>query len=179
MIMAKKKRLSKKALNTIFIEGLGDHVTWHSDTTSFPLLVDLCPRSLRLRVYLWNCTNPPGGRALDEYKIQIILPGQKHGERGHLDYSDGRMPIIGALVRDGEDIAFAFWDAEKHLDFAYSCNMQVKADVIVEALCTKVSETTRKNNERIVCARPQFLYDAIIRRMDIMHEELLGGTYES
>ena len=111
--MAKKKRLSKKALNTIFIEGLDDHVTWHSDTTSFPLLVDLCPRSLRLRVYLWNCTNPPGGRALGEYKIQIILPGQKHGERGHLDYSDGRMPIIGALVRDGEDIVFAFWDAEK------------------------------------------------------------------
>ena len=104
-----------------------------------------------------------------------ILPGQQRGERGQLDYSDGRLPIIGALVRDGDDVSFAFWDADKHSDFAYSGNMQVKADVIVESLCTKVSETVRNNNERIVCARPQYLYDAIIRRMDIMHEELLGG----
>ena len=108
-------------------------------------------------------------------KIQVILPGQQRGERGQLDYSDGRLPIIGALVRDGDDVSFAFWDADKHSDFAYSGNMQVKADVIVESLCTKVSETVRNNNERIVCARPQYLYDAIIRRMDIMHEELLGG----
>ena len=174
-MMAKGKRLSKQALNTIFVEGLGDHVVWHSDTSSSPLLVDLQPRNLHLRVYLWNCTNPPGGRALDEYKIQVILPGQQRGERGQLDYSDGRLPIIGALVRDGDDVSFAFWDADKHSDFAYSGNMQVKADVIVESLCTKVSETGRNNNERIVCARPQYLYDAIIRRMDIMHEELLGG----
>lgn len=173
--MVTGKRLSKKVLNTIFIEGLGNHVVWHSEMASSPLLVDLSPRSLRLRVYLWNCTNPPGGRALDEYKIQVILPGQKPGERGQLDYSDGRLPIIGALVRDGDDITFALWDADKHSDFAYSGNMQVKAEVIVEALCEKVSETVRKNNERIVCARPQYLYDAIIRRMDIMHEELLGG----
>ena len=53
--------------------------------------------------------------------------------------------------------------------------MQVKTDVIVESLYTKVSEIVRNNNERIVCARPQYVYDAIIRRMDIMHEELLGG----
>lgn len=83
-MMAKGKRLSKQALNTIFDEGLGNHVVWHSDTSSSPLLVDLQPRNLRLRVYLWNCTNPPGGRALDEYKIQVILPGQQRGERGNL-----------------------------------------------------------------------------------------------
>lgn len=173
--MAIGKRLSKKALNTIFIQGLGEHVVKHSDTATSPLLVDLQPRTLRLRVYLWNCTNPPGGRALDEYKIQVILPGQQRGERGYLDYSDGRLPVIGALVRDGDDIAFAFWDADKHSDFAYSGNMQVKADAIVEALCTKYSESVRNNNERIICARPEHLYDAIIRRMDIMHEDLLGG----
>lgn len=174
-MMTKSKRLNKKALNTIFIEGLSNHVIWHSDISLSPLLVDLQPRNLRLRVYLWNCTNPPGGRKLDEYKIQVILPGQQRGERGQLDYSDGRFPLIGALVQDGEDVSFAFWDAEKHSDFAYSGNMQVKTDVIVESLCTKVSETIRGNNERIVCARPQFLYDAIVRRMDIMHDELLGG----
>lgn len=169
------KRFSKTMLNTIFLDGLGDHVIWHSSTTSSPLLIDLKPRNLRLRVYLWNCTNPPGGRALGEYKFQVILPNQRPGERGKLDYSDGRFPIIGALARDGDDITFVFWDADKHNDFAYSGNMQVKAEVIVAALCEKVSESVRKNNEHIVCARPQFLYDAIIRRMDIMHEELIGG----
>ena len=147
--MTKGTRLSKQALNTIFIEGLGDHIVWHSDISSFPLLVDLQPRNLHLRVYLWNCTNPPGGRTLDEYKIQVILPGQQRGERGQLD-------------------------ADKHSDFAYSGNMQVKVDAIVESLCTRISESVRNNNERIVCARPQYLYDAIIRRMDIMHEDLLG-----
>lgn len=172
--MAKGKRLSKQMLNTAFLDGLGNHVAWHGDIASFPLLVDLQPRSLHLRVYLWNCTNPPGGRPLDEYKIQVILPGQQRGKRGQLDYSDGRMPIIGALAKDGEDISFAFWDADKHSDFAYSANLQVKADVIVKSLCTKISETIRNNNERIICVRPQYLYDAIIRRMDIMHEELLG-----
>lgn len=172
--MAKGKRLSKKALNTIFLKGLDDHVVWNSDASSSPLLVDLQPRHLRLRVYLWNCTNPSGGRALDEYKVQIILPGQKRGERGKLDYSDGRQPLIGALVKDGEDISFALWDANKHSDFSYSCNMQVKSDVIFESFYKKTSETVRTNNERIVCARPQFLYEAIIRRSDIEREELLG-----
>lgn len=173
--MAKGKRLSKKQLNSIFLEGLADHVIWHSDIETSPLLVDLQPRGLKLRAYLWNCTNPPGGRALDEYKIQVILPGQKHGVRGQLDYSDGRLPIIGALVQDGEDTVFALWDADKHPDFAYSGNMQVKADAIIEAFCRRLAETTRKNGERIVCARPQYLYDAVVRRMDIMHEDLIGG----
>lgn len=174
--MAESKRLSKKALNTIFIKGLGDHVSWHSSISDFPVLIDLTPRKLRLRVYLWNCTNPAGGRALDEYKTQVILPGQKSGERKALDYSDGRTPIIGALVRDRDDNIFTFWDAYKHDDFSYSANMQVKAEVIVEAMCRNVAETTRKNNERIVCSRPEFLYDAILRRMDIMHEELVRGN---
>lgn len=173
--MANGKRLNKQALNTVFLEGLGAHAVWHSDIASSPLLVDLQPRRLRLRVYLWNCTNPPGGRALDEYKIQVTLPGQRRGERGRLDYSDGRLPVIGALIRDGDDVCFAFWDADKHSDFAYSCSMQIKAEVIVRSLCTSVSETVRNNNERIVCARPQYLYDALIRRMDILHETLLGG----
>ena len=53
--MAKGKRLSKQALNTfLLMRGLGDHIVWHSDISSSPLLVDLQPRNLRLRVYLWN-----------------------------------------------------------------------------------------------------------------------------
>lgn len=173
--MGRKCILKKEKINQIFIEGLGNHIIWHSDISETPLLIDLSPRKLHLRVYLWNCTNPPGGRSLDEYKFQVILPGQQRGERAQLDYSGGRFPLIGALVKDGDDIVFAFWDADKHNNFAYSRNMQVKADVIIESLCVQVAESKRKNGEIIVCARPQYLYEAIIRRMDIMHDNLIGG----
>ena len=172
----KNKRLSKHDLNKRFIVGLDHHVSWHSDISTFPLLIDLQPRKLRLRVYLWNCTNPPGVRALDEYKFQVILPGQRPGMRAQPDYSNGRTPIIAALIQDGGDDVFALWDADKHKDFAYSANMQVKAEVIIQALCARVAETVRHNHERIVCARPEHLYDAIIRRMDIMQEQLLEGN---
>ena len=74
----------------------------------------------------------------------------------------------------GDDEIFAFWDADKHEDFAYSSNMQVKADTIIAALCSKVSEGTRNNNEKIVCARPEFLYEAILRRFEIQHEDIMG-----
>jgi len=47
--MAKGKRLSKKALNTIFLKGLDDHVVWNSDASSSPLLVDLQPRPDQIR----------------------------------------------------------------------------------------------------------------------------------
>lgn len=173
MALAKKKRYSKLDLNTIFLNGLGNHVSYHSDASTRPMLVDLAPMKLRLRVYIWNCTNPPGGRALDEYKFQIIMPGQQPRERGRLDYSDGRTPIIGALMHDGDDDVFAFWDAYKHEDFGYSSNMQVKADAIISALCEKVSETVRNNNEKIVCSRPEYVYEALLRRFEIQHEELM------
>ena len=67
-MMDKPKRLSKHDLNKTFLDGLGERVKWHSDEDSCPLLIDLsAPMQLKLRVYLFNCTNPPGGRALDEY----------------------------------------------------------------------------------------------------------------
>ncbi|MDY6300200.1 MAG: hypothetical protein SPL46_09475 [Selenomonadaceae bacterium] len=172
--MAKTKKFKREELHSRFIDALGDHVECHSDLTEKPFLVDLKPRKLKLRVYLWNCTNPPGGRPLDEYKIQVILPAHKTDKFAHLDYSEGRTPIIGGIARDGEDIVFVLWDADKHDDIPFSMNLQVKADVIIRSLCEEVTEAIRKNDERIVCARPQFLYDAIIKRMDISEAKEIG-----
>lgn len=173
----KPKRLKKQELNRLFLEGIKDKSCWNSDVDETPLLVDLKPPfSLKLRVYLFNCTNPPGGRALDEYKVQIILPGQQRGKRAALDYTDGRMPIIAAYVNEGEEGVFVLWDADKHEDFAYSANMQVKADVIIQALCSKVARSKRNNNEVLVAVRPRFLYEAIRCRLDILKEELRGDV---
>lgn len=171
------RRLRKNELNHLFLEGLGNKVKWHSGEESAPLLVDLtAPLSLRLRVYLFNCTNPPGGRALDEYKIQVILPGQKRGERGVLDYSEGRMPILAAFVPEGTEGVFLLWDADKHEDFSYSANMQVKSDVIIRALYSNIASITRKTGETILAVRPQHLYSAIQRRLEIRRQDILGGN---
>ena len=176
-MLDKAKRLKKNELNILFINGLGRMVSAHSEKDSAPLLIDLTePLSLKLRVYLFNCTNPPGGRALDEHKIQIILPGQKRGQRGILDYSEGRMPILAAYVQEGDNGVFVLWDADKHEDFSYSANMQVKADVIIQALYTDVATYTRKNNEVILASRPQHLYEAIKKRLEIRRREILEGN---
>lgn len=170
----KPKKLSKLALNEKFIGGLGSYVESHSSTSNFPILVDLKhPYPLRLRVYLFNCTNPPGGRPFDEYKFQVILPGQRPQQRASLDLSDGRTAIIAAYINDGSDGFFALWDADKHEDFSYSANMQVKSDILLDAMCSRVAEVKRHNGEIVVAAKTENLIYAIRRRIEIMREELL------
>ena len=175
-MLNKPPRLRKQKLNRLFIDGLGDRVQFHNDEDSVPLLIDLKPPySLKLRVYLFNCTNPPGGRALDEYKVQVILPGQVRGRRASLDFSEGRMPILAAYVNEGNNGVFVMWDANKHDGFAYSTNMQVKAEIIIKAFCSPLALSKRKNNEIIIACRPQYIYEAICRRIEIMTQEILRG----
>jgi len=178
-MLAKHKKLPKNVLNQIFLDGLGDKVASHSGVDSTPLLVDLiAPLSLKLRVYLFNCTNPPGGRSLDEYKIQVIFPQQKRGDRGFVDYSEGRMPLLVAYVPEGEDGVFVIWDADKHESFSYSANMQVKQDVIISALYKEIASIERKNNETILAVRPQYLYLAIMRRLEIRRTDILETSID-
>ncbi len=172
--------LKKQKLHQLFIDGLGDVVQKHGDLDCAPLLVDLKPPyPLRLRVYLYNCTNPPGGRALDEYKIQIILPGQSRGSRASLDFSDGRMPVLAAYVCIADEVkdgVFIIWDAYKHDDFAYSANMQVKSDTIIKALSSPLSLSKRGNNEIIIATRPQYLMYAIKCRVTLMRKGIEEAT---
>lgn len=172
----KPKKLKKQELNRRFIEGLGDHVLWSSGEDSAPLLVNVCSNTgveYRLRAYLYNLTNPPGGRTADEYKAQIILPGQQKKERASLDYSDGRFPLLVAYAQEGKDGVFVLWDADKHDNIAFSSNIQVKSDAIIMALYRKIVRSSRTNNEIIVSARPQYLYEAIKERMNIMRQSIL------
>lgn len=175
-------KLRKRKLHQLFLGGLGEVVLRHSDINDIPLLVDLKPPlPLNLRVYLYNCTNPPGGRALDEYKAQVILPGQERGQRASIDFSAGRMPILAAyayLADEPEVGVFVLWDAFKHADFSYSANMQVKLSTIIEALGNTLSQSKRGNNEIVIAARPQALLKAIKYRMEIMRSEIMEDGYE-
>lgn len=170
-------------MNQLFLEGLGDAVLMHNDIYAVPLLIDLKPPfPLNIRVYLYNCTNPPGGRAIDEYKIQVILPGQERGQRGSLDYSDGRMPILAAYACIADEVkngVFVFWDVYSHRDFSYSANMQVKSDTIINALSTPFSISKRSNSEIVIAARPQYLLMAIKHRVAVMREGIRETEYES
>lgn len=173
-------KLKKERLYQLFVDALGGKVETHSPYNKPPLLVDLRqPYPLRMRVYLYNCTNPPGGRALDEFKIQIILPGQPRGQRGSLDFSDQRMPILAAYAIIGEEIqdgVFILWDPFMHQDFAYSANMQVKAEAIIKALSEPVAVGRRSNGEIILSARPQHLYEAIRYRVDVLADKAKEAT---
>lgn len=166
------KRLTTKCLNTLFVNSLSSAVLSYSDLSIKPLTVELCkpyPINIKLRVYLFNCTNPPGGRSPDEYKSQIIVPGQLRGCRGQLDFSGDCIVLLGAYAIIGdsmEDGIFVFWDALKHQSFAYSTNIQVKADLLYEALVSHVGSASRVNTEVVYASRPQYLLDAIRKRIE-------------
>ncbi len=166
---------SKEQLNKMFIEDLGNRVEWHSGTSSRTLLVDLINPRKKLRVYIFNCTCPPGGRALDEYKVQLIIEGQKRGERGHLDLSDERFLIIigfASPFEEKSDGVYVMWDPTYHSDFAYSANLQCYLDPMLQSLSEDVVTCKKKgNNETIVVARRKNLSFAIEKRieLDIQH----------
>lgn len=163
-------RLTPRELNALFIDGLKDAVTFIENPSAKPLVIDVKINSYiaKLRVYLFNCTNPPGGRASDEYKSQIIIPGQARGQRGNFPHEDGRFVILGAYttLADTDDSGvFVFWDAMCHENFSYSANVQVKSEILVAAMANNVSIGRKNNNETIVACRKNHLLEGIEARL--------------
>ncbi len=172
------KRLSNKELTNTFLSDLGEGCTVIGDSMK-PLLISLSDSpEVVYKVYLYNCTNPPGGRTLDEYKIQLIVPGFKHGERGYLDESDGTVIlIVGFAIYDTiETGVWVIWETNMHREFAYSANLQVKMGTLIETITKRVFTTTKRGNgEIIVVSDREHLRDAIKLRcaadVDRMLEE--------
>ena len=79
-------KLSSERLHRQFLDTLGDAVLSHSAVEDKPLEVDLkSPLPPKIRAYIYNATYPPGGRAMGEHKIQLIVPGQERDQRGNFD----------------------------------------------------------------------------------------------
>ena len=96
-----------------------------------------------LKVYIFNCTAPPGGRSIDEYKVQLILDGQKRGERGRFDTSDGKTILIVGYATPFVDLSGGIWvlfEFDKHIEFAYSANIQVYLRQILETATIQVAQ---------------------------------------
>ena len=169
---------SQEEIHRHFVECLGTQVVWHSLLASKPLELDLKPPlPVRVRVYLYNATRPPGGRPLGEHKIQLIVPGQQRDERGNFDQSDGRIAMVVGYAAE-EDV-FILWDTGLYSDFAWSRNVQVKVPTIVAAVAGKLATQERRLRlqgasaiETVVAAHASKLGEAIRRRVQLSRERM-------
>lgn len=177
------ERVSQQELHRRFTDALGRAVRSNSPFERKPLEIDLAsPLPGRIRVYLFNATRPPGGRPLGEHKVQLIVPGQGRGVRGRFDHSDGRIVLLAGYAAE-EDV-FILWDGGLYNDFAWSRNVQVKAETIIEASAGKLAVQERRLRpadgpavtETLLAAPPSRLADAIVRRIELTRERLAEGT---
>lgn len=164
-------RLSTEKLHSFFLKDLGDSFILLSDLGRKPLL--FAPKNnptLLYKAYVFNCTNPPGGRQLDEYKIQLKLPGQKESERGFLDESDGSIILIVGFAQytDDEEGAWIIWETSRHKSFAFNANLQVKLGMILDVITKQFYHVKKRGNgETIVLSDRFHLREAIYLRNQI------------
>jgi excisionase family DNA binding protein len=175
------ERVSQVELHRRFVAALGDRVTRHAQLERKPLELDLhAPLPSRARIYLFNATRPPGGRPMGEHKVQLIMPGQRRGERGQFDQGDGRIVILAGYAAE-EDV-FILWDAGLYPDFAWSRNVQVRAETIIEAAAGRIARQERRMRpagggaatEVLLACPPALLAEAIRLRQDLTRSRLAG-----
>lgn len=171
------EKLSVPELHTKLLSALGEHVIWHSSIAEKPLWVQLGPPYVwKLKIYLYNCTNPPGARQAGECKSQIILPGQKRGTRGKFELEpDAITLLMGYANFLGDDEGtFILWELRKHMEFAYSANVQVSLSTLLDSLTDPLfARVKRGNGEWVVVCQPHMIYQAIKKRVDVDIEILL------
>lgn len=152
----------------------------HSAIDAKPFEIDLAPPlPHRVRIYMYNATRPPGGRPLGEHKIQLMVPGKGRGERASFDHGDGRIVLLIGYAAE-EDV-FILWDAGLYSDFAWSRNVQVKAETIIEASAGKLATQDRQLRpttgkptvETVVAVKSRRLGEGIVRRMELTRERML------
>lgn len=174
------ERVSQVDMHRRLIDALGKRVLANSPIDQKPLEIDLGPPiPVKARVYMYNATRPPGGRPLGEHKVQLIVPGQSRGERGSFDHGRGRIVLLIGYAAE-EDI-FILWDAGLYSNFAWSRNVQVKAETIIEATAGKLAAQFRQLRpgsgrpilETLIAAPSGKLSEAIDRRVQLTRDRLI------
>ncbi|MFD1035494.1 helix-turn-helix domain-containing protein [Sphingomonas hankookensis] len=176
------EKVPQSELHRRFLQALGGRVRSHSDFDQKPMEADLAPPlPTRVRVYMFNATRPPGGRPTGEHKIQLIVPGQKRGQRANFDHSGGRIVLLAGYA--AEDDVFVIWDAGLYNDFAWSRNVQVRAATIIEATAGKIAHQERRLRpgdgdavtETLLACPPGRLADAIVKRVEMTRDRMAGA----
>lgn len=169
-------RYDKSEIHELFIEALGERVKSHSRIDKVPFEATLeSPLPTAVRVYAFNVTHPTGGRPNGEHKAQLILPDQSRGERASFDTSGNHLVLLLGYVPDSD--VFVLWDAGLHRNFAYSKNIQVKAQTIFSAIGGELGTQERRlqtGKETVITSNQDCLADAIIRRVELTEERLLS-----
>ena len=167
--------LSTIRLHKYLIDCLGDSVVVYSDLSKKPLCVQArMPDEQKLRIYLFNCSNPPGGRPFGEYK-SVLNVGQPYGSRGNFDFSGGYIVLLMGYVSEYD--VFVFWDAMRHMDFGYNKNLQVQFSTILGALANELAFQTRRTRygqETVIAARAMHLKSAIRERINVTIRQIVG-----
>lgn len=174
--------VTQTELHRRFIKALGGSVRNHAALDQKPFEAELAsPLPSRVRLYIFNASRPPGGRPVGEHKIQLIVPGQRRGERASFDQTGGRIVLLAGYTAE-EDV-FVLWDAGLYNDFAWSRNVQVKAATIIEATAGKIAEQERRLRpagggavtETLLACPPERLADALVRRVEITRDRMARG----
>ena len=176
------ERVSQTELHRRFLDALGGAVRSHGTVERKPLEADLAaPLPSRIRLYIFNATRPPGGRPLGEHKVQLIVPGQERGARGSFDQSGGRIVLLAGYA--AEENVYILWDAGLYSDFAWSRNVQVKAETLIQATAGKIARQERRLRpadgvpamETLLACPPARLADALERRVVITRDRMARG----
>lgn len=158
-------------LHELFLKDVSPYAENIMDIGKKPLIFKLIyPYSCYIKAYIFNCTAPPGGRTIDEYKVQLILDGQKRGERGRFDDSDGTtVLIIGYAdpLDNPDDGVWILFELDKHREFAYSANIQIYLRQILQTLTNNVYTHMKHNKEIVILARRPYLLEALEKRFGI------------
>src|SRR5262249_42808843 len=131
--------LTKAELHEKLVAALGTAAT-RTPFDEVPLLVAV-PGLVPLAVWAFTITSPPGGRHPTESKIQIMIPGQARSARADFEGPPEHYKLLVG-VHPSDDM-FVLWDAYKHRDFAFSKNVQVKGQLMWEAMIAGLATATR------------------------------------
>lgn len=122
--------LPQHVLKAKLAAALPDGTVFHTDDETRPALATV-PDFGGARFYLWTVTHVESSdRPADEFKIQLILPGQVRGERGGLDLNNVPTFLLGYSPDFG---VFVAWESRFHADFSYSKAVQVQENLLSEA----------------------------------------------
>ena len=169
-------RLSTTELQDRFVAAVGPTaLIAASRDAADELVVELRPPlPSRVRVYIYNATNPAGGRPTPEHKIQ--LNGQRRGDRGEFDWSGVDFVLVCGYAVEHD--VFIFWDAALRIDFAYSTNLQVRTANVEAAAASGVrvrqDRRLKTGVEVVICAPSPCVVEAIEERASSGEPESRG-----
>ncbi len=152
MAILNKEELFHKVVKAIKRNGW--EIKTKSDILQQPVRLEIFKNDISqlLRVYIWNLSHGGKGRAENEFRIQVKVNRFE-------EESNSKALILGYW--DDKDV-FAGFDIRKHIGQpAWSASMQIKKEILEQAINAKVAAHKKDNGEIVVAFRPDFFIDYV------------------